>query len=194
MAEDTNSLFGAAAAGGLVRTEEPLVAKRTVAIMSSAASSGTDTNVAPATSGSALITETAETKPAPQPLTRAIKYLRFRYYDGSGWKDSWSGTSLPVGVEVTLGFATPESEMEYGDFEFGSFYLGSTNIATGAAGNSTAVRPTATPAAGNLAEEQIPDIFRRIIYLPGSGANEGLATTVRSSSESAEPLPEEVMP
>jgi type II secretory pathway pseudopilin PulG len=198
MEEDTSGRNGGASSGGLVRTEEPLVAKRTVASTIGAGESASDINIStaiPASSampGSSVTTEASEPKPAPQPLTRVIKYLRFRYYDGSGWRESWSGASLPVGVEVTLGFEVPESEMEWEDFEFGSFFLGSTYSTASTSG--TSVQPTATPAAGTQTEEQIPDIFRRIIYLPGSGANEGPAVTMPSSSNSSEPFPEEVMP
>ena len=38
-------------------------------------------------------------------LTPHVKYLRLRYWDGSGWLDGWGGGDLPGAVEITLGFA-----------------------------------------------------------------------------------------
>ncbi|MFP3937274.1 MAG: hypothetical protein ACLFVW_02950 [Phycisphaerae bacterium] len=36
-------------------------------------------------------------------LTEDIRFLRLRYWDGSAWITAWSGSDLPVAVEVTLG-------------------------------------------------------------------------------------------
>lgn len=36
-------------------------------------------------------------------LTPRVKYIRFRYYDGANWLDSWTGGDLPTAVEITLG-------------------------------------------------------------------------------------------
>lgn len=36
-------------------------------------------------------------------LTDKIRFLRFRYWDGTEWVESWSGMELPAGVEVTVG-------------------------------------------------------------------------------------------
>lgn len=33
----------------------------------------------------------------------SIKFLRFRYYDGGVWVDSWSDATMPVAVEIILG-------------------------------------------------------------------------------------------
>ncbi len=46
-----------------------------------------------------------------EPITDAIRFLRFRFWDGSVWADSWIGSAHPVGVEVTLATeALPEGE------------------------------------------------------------------------------------
>ncbi|MSU60840.1 MAG: hypothetical protein EXS31_00340 [Pedosphaera sp.] len=46
-----------------------------------------------------------------EPITDAIRFLRFRFWDGSAWTDSWIGSSHPIGVEVTLATdALPEAE------------------------------------------------------------------------------------
>jgi type II secretory pathway component PulJ len=36
-------------------------------------------------------------------ITPAIRYLRYRYWDGQDWVDSWEGGNLPGAVEITLG-------------------------------------------------------------------------------------------
>jgi hypothetical protein len=33
--------------------------------------------------------------------------VQFRYWNGTGWQESWSGKDLPVGVEVSLGEEPP---------------------------------------------------------------------------------------
>lgn len=50
-----------------------------------------------------------------EPLTRAIRLVHFRYFDGSEWLDTWNGADLPMGVEVTLGTdpASEDLEEEY---------------------------------------------------------------------------------
>lgn len=51
-----------------------------------------------------------------EPLTRAIRLVHFRYFDGSEWLETWSGADLPLGVEVTFGSdpASEDEEEEYG--------------------------------------------------------------------------------
>lgn len=39
----------------------------------------------------------------PSPLTDRIRHLRFRFWSRTNWVESWSGSDLPGGVEVTLG-------------------------------------------------------------------------------------------
>jgi type II secretory pathway pseudopilin PulG len=74
------------------------------------------------------------TNQVSEPITEDLHFLRFRYWDGSNWLDSWSDSALPQGVEVSLGVEPlPQDE---------------------------------------LPEDYSREIFRRIIWLPGSGANE----------------------
>ena len=66
-----------------------------------------------------LVTDVAETNVVlisdSDPMTESIRFLRFRYLDGTQWKDQWSGTAPPPGVEISLGFdpipddATPDT-------------------------------------------------------------------------------------
>ena len=48
-----------------------------------------------------------------------IQFLRFRYWDGSTWSETWSAPDLPIGVEVSLGGEPlpPESTAEEYPFE-----------------------------------------------------------------------------
>jgi hypothetical protein len=47
-----------------------------------------------------------------------LQYLRFRYYDGANWLDSWSAPGLPIGVEVSLGVEPLPSEVSPDDYPF----------------------------------------------------------------------------
>ncbi len=76
-----------------------------------------------------------EPLPAEEPLTDTIHFVRFRYWDGSAWQDSWDSTDLPTGVEVNFG---------------------------------------GEPLPEDLTADEYPyELFRRVIYLPGSTANIG---------------------
>ncbi len=62
-----------------------------------------------------LSTNLAVNASAP-PLTETIRHLRFRYFDGSGWSDSWERTSPPLGVEISLGLEpSPEQDFVAGN-------------------------------------------------------------------------------
>ena len=39
----------------------------------------------------------------PVRITDQLKYLKFRYLNGSAWVDTWPGPQLPLGVEISLG-------------------------------------------------------------------------------------------
>lgn len=41
-----------------------------------------------------------------------VRFLRLRYFDGSSWQESWSGSGLPRGVEVTLALEAPADDPE----------------------------------------------------------------------------------
>jgi len=36
-------------------------------------------------------------------LSERVKFIRFRYWDGAAWTDSWSGGGLPAAVRIDLG-------------------------------------------------------------------------------------------
>ena len=75
------------AAAGLYREEEPLVETRTVR--------------------SASPTVDVTLPKPPEPLSEDVRYLRFRYWDGTKWLESWDGPKMPFGVEISLGFEVP---------------------------------------------------------------------------------------
>jgi prepilin-type N-terminal cleavage/methylation domain-containing protein len=108
--EDTNVV-------GLGRSEAPLIDLRTTVPESAVVLPAAETNRA----NSVLITE-------------AFRFIRFRYWDGYDWLESWSETFLPKGVEVTLGSEPMPAELE--------------------------------------GEEYPYEVFRRVIYLPGSVRSE----------------------
>jgi type II secretory pathway component PulJ len=99
---------------GLVRTEETCVETRRAA--ERPAPSSTVNRVVGGLAQDTPVTEVAETRPGrPEPMSEAIRYVRFRYYGDSGWVERWSGGSLPRGVEITLSAElveeVPEGEM-----------------------------------------------------------------------------------
>lgn len=109
--EDTNVI-------GLARAEEPLVELRT----------------APASEAVLPDIDATTNKANTILITDAFRYIRFRYYDGYNWLESWSDTFLPKGVEVTLGSEPMPPEVELEEYPY--------------------------------------EVFRRVIYLPGSDADE----------------------
>ena len=93
------------AVSGLVRTEEPALELIAPAARASAPASSNDETNAPAESTTSTNAPAATpVSVASEPLTEALRHLRFRFWDGVAWVDSWSGTTPPPGVEVTLGF------------------------------------------------------------------------------------------
>ena len=85
---------------GLTRVEQTLVDLLPSALSPALATVAGDTN--------APVTQLTE------PLTEVVHFLRFRFWDGSAWRESWSSVAPPPGVEVSLGFeplpsdATPD--------------------------------------------------------------------------------------
>lgn len=72
--------------------------------------SGTgDTNAEPSAVGGTNGTENASIEmgglqPAPDGLlTERVRFLGLRYWNGAAWRENWSDTELPSGVEITLG-------------------------------------------------------------------------------------------
>jgi type II secretory pathway pseudopilin PulG len=79
---------------GFNRVETPLVELRTTSAT---------TNSEPLSFNGAMDPTVALTNQVVEPMTRAIRFVRFRYFNGSEWMDSWDGVDLPRGVEATFG-------------------------------------------------------------------------------------------
>ena len=45
-----------------------------------------------------------------EPLSEAIRFVKFRYFDGKTWGDAWDGIGVPAAVEVNLAFEAPAEE------------------------------------------------------------------------------------
>lgn len=114
-------------ATGLDRSEEPF--GRPPAPVSTNGIPGKAGEV-PAEKKSVSLTfdEQADSNPAQVPLaappaglTDQIRFLRFRYWDGAAWQDSWSSTDLPMGVEVTVGKEPLSKEEAPDDYPFEIF-------------------------------------------------------------------------
>jgi prepilin-type N-terminal cleavage/methylation domain-containing protein len=99
--EATNSLVI-----GFNRVETPLVEMRVAA----------PTNREPFSFNGAMDPVAMATNNVVEPLTRSIRMVNFRYFDGNEWLDAWNGGDLPMGVEVTFGTEPPslDEEEEYG--------------------------------------------------------------------------------
>ena len=95
--EDTNTV-------GLARSEEALVELRTVLA-----------------SEATLPVDTGTNKTNRILITDAFKYVRFRYYDGYKWLESWNDTFLPKGVEVTLGSEPMPADVELEKYPYEVF-------------------------------------------------------------------------
>jgi type II secretory pathway pseudopilin PulG len=100
-AEGTNSLVI-----GFNRAETPLVEIRVAA----------PTNREAISFNGAMDPMATVTNKFVEPLTRAIRLVHFRYFDGAEWSESWDGVDLPMGVEVTFGTEppSPDETEEYG--------------------------------------------------------------------------------
>ena len=85
---------------GLVRTDEPAVDFLASVRSPVLATTSGDTNAHAATAPSAP----APPPQATEPLTESVRHLSFRFWDGTAWRESWSGVTPPPGVEVTMGF------------------------------------------------------------------------------------------
>ncbi|MBM3847097.1 MAG: type II secretion system protein [Verrucomicrobia bacterium] len=100
-AEGTNSTVT-----GIYRLDEPWVSLRKP---SSQPPSG---SVLPATSGSGAVSNTLAamplgdssivSPPQPEPFTDQVRFLRFAYWDGFRWVESWDGQTPPAGIAVSL--------------------------------------------------------------------------------------------
>jgi type II secretory pathway pseudopilin PulG len=54
-------------------------------------------------------------------LSRDLRFLRFRYWDGSQWLNAWDASRLPTGIEITLGEEPPADEGEMEDYPYEQF-------------------------------------------------------------------------
>ena len=102
----TNSEATNSAVIGFNRVETPLVEMRVAS----------PTNREPFSFNGAMDPTATATNNIVEPLTRSIRLVHFRYFDGNEWLDAWNGVDLPMGVEVTFGTEAPapEEEEEYG--------------------------------------------------------------------------------
>lgn len=92
-------------------------------------------------------TNSVNASTAAPPLTEEIRYLRFRYWDGSRWTDTWERVPPPLGVEVTLGIEPlPEDVLQ----------------------------PDATSGA-STPEEYPYEVFRRVIAIPAAVGQKALS-------------------
>lgn len=133
---------------GIARSEEPLVEFQTAIDTSTIVSTTTSTNRTRATL-----------------LTDQLHALRFRYWNGTAWQDSWNETRLPAAVEVTVAReAIAEETQEAEGFGAMAEAFGS--------------------------PEPTEDVFRRVIYLPGSTAAAASAAEPPLSDESTASSPE----
>jgi hypothetical protein len=101
----TNSGGTNVTVAGFNRVETPLVEMRVAGMTNSPTSADTSSF------NGAMDPMASVTNNIVEPLTRAIRLVHFRYFDGSDWLDSWDSVDLPVGVEVTFG-TEPPSEQE----------------------------------------------------------------------------------
>ena len=96
---------------GLNRTEEPWLTLPLVQALSEG-STGNSASVAAPTTFTTVAAPLGETNAAPaEPLAETIRFVRFRYWDGSAWLDDWESSKLPAAVEVSLG-SDPQEETE----------------------------------------------------------------------------------
>lgn len=80
----------------------------------------------------------AESSASPDPrvpVFDAVRFLMFSFWDGTGWSDRWDGSTLPAGVEVTVGGEPLPDGVDPLDYPY--------------------------------------EIFRRVVYLPGSRRTSG---------------------
>lgn len=101
---------------GLIRTEQPTVETRQPSPTSS--TNRVAAELAETDEAKAEADPTLDETRSPEPVTDAIRHLLFRYWDGTSWKDSWSGVDLPQAVEVTFGAEPMPEKTEVEDYPF----------------------------------------------------------------------------
>lgn len=98
---------------GLTRSDEPAVELISKASATNATVTATEPVGDAAEEIAAGLTNAPTTVAAnpAEPLTESIRFLSFRFWDGTAWRDSWSGAAPPPGVEISLGFEPLPAEM-----------------------------------------------------------------------------------
>lgn len=92
---------------GIDRTESPLSVRPRAGISASASGSAAPLDAS-------ILAPAATNRPA-ELLTDQVRFIRFRFWDGGAWQESWTNQVPPPGVEVVLGTeplpddATPET-------------------------------------------------------------------------------------
>ncbi len=100
---------------GISREESPLLPE----LLSAADSSGDPRSPDPLSIEGA--TANNSTNEVAEPLTDAIRFLQFQFWDGNAWHDSWSATNPPRGLEVTVGLDPLPSDMTPQNYPFEKF-------------------------------------------------------------------------
>jgi len=98
---------------GLDRTEESLVARPSPARSTgSALSSTTTTSDASLVAPGPAVGATNATALPSEPMAEAIRFARFRFWDGTAWLEAWDSPGLPMAVEISLGLEPlPENDL-----------------------------------------------------------------------------------
>ncbi|KAF0179085.1 MAG: hypothetical protein FD161_1578 [Limisphaerales bacterium] len=89
---------------GLTRLDEPAVELIPSPLAPATAPASEPVGDAAEELAAGVTNTTASVTGTAEPLTQAIRFLNFRFWDGTAWTDSWSGVAPPPGVEISLGF------------------------------------------------------------------------------------------
>ncbi len=96
--------------------EDPLEARRVAPVRPAAA-----TNLSYIALGAGLDPTNSVTAPEPEPVTELVRYAHFRYWDGAGWRDGWTNSSPPAGVEIVLGADPLPEDANAGEYPYEQF-------------------------------------------------------------------------
>jgi len=59
-----------------------------------------------------VVAKGPERFPDQEPFGPDIRFVRFRYWDGSAWQSDWSGAKPPAGVEIILSLSIPSEDAD----------------------------------------------------------------------------------
>jgi prepilin-type N-terminal cleavage/methylation domain-containing protein len=113
---------------GIERTCQTLVAAQTVVSPTGTASTlnpitGTPTTVNTTPNTATNMSATGDATVIPSTLVSArMKFLYFRYWDGTQWTEAWSGNGLPAAVEVIMGVDPLPSNVLPADYPYAVFH------------------------------------------------------------------------